>query len=179
MSDIAYREKVALPKGFRLSVDGDTLTISDGKNDVRRKIGYLGITVEKEGENVVIACADPKKKEKALVHTYASHIKNMIKGLTDGFEYTLKVIYSHFPVKTRVQGNEFIIENFLGEKHPRKAKILEGVQVKISGNTVTVRGADIEKTGQTSANIEKATVVRNYDIRVFQDGIYITRKRGD
>ena len=38
-------------------------------------------------------------------------------------------------------------------------------------------GIDKEKVGQTMANIEQATRVRGFDIRVFQDGIYLVEKR--
>jgi len=41
---------------------------------------------------------------------------------------------------------------------------------------VTVSGSDLERVSQTAANIEKATVIRNFDPRVFQDGIYIISK---
>ena len=179
MTDIVYRKEVVLPDGLQFSAAEDTVTISDGKKEVSRKFDYLGITLGKEDDRIVIACVNPKKKEKALVGTYTAHVRNMLKGITEGFEYTLKVIYSHFPVKTRVQGNEFIIENFLGEKHPRRAKILKDVQVRINGDMVSVKGIDKEKVGQTCANIESATVVKNFDIRVFQDGIYITSKGGE
>ena len=178
MTNIVYKETVELPDKLKFSADGDRVTITNGKESITRKFGYRGITVECDGNEVKITRINPKKKEIALVRTYKAHIKNMVKGLTGSFEYTMKVIYSHFPVKTKIQGNEFIIENFLGEKHPRRAKILEGVKVKISGDKVTVRGVDCEKVGQTSANIEKATVVKNHDIRVFQDGIYLTGKGG-
>ena len=33
------------------------------------------------------------------------------------------------------------------------------------------------KVGQTMANIEQATRVRGFDIRVFQDGVYLVEKR--
>ena len=84
----------------------------------------------------------------------------------------MKTVFSHFPIKTSVEGNEFIIENFLGERSSRKAKILEGVVVEVKGDDVTVKGVDKERVGQTIANIERATAVKYRDIRVFQDGVY-------
>ena len=74
--------------------------------------------------------------------------------------------------------DEIIIKNFLGEKIPRKSKILMGVDIKIEGDTITVRSQNKELAGQTAANLETATKVKNKDLRVFQDGIYITSKAG-
>jgi large subunit ribosomal protein L6 len=106
-------------------------------------------------------------------------MNNMIHGVTEGFQYKMKTVYSHFPIKTNVEGNTFVIQNFLGERSPRKALILEGVKVEAKGDDVTVNGIDKEKVGQTVANIERATAVKRRDIRVFQDGIYRTSKGGD
>lgn len=69
-----------------------------------------------------------------------------------------------------------MIQNFLGERYPRKAEILETVKVEVKGEIITVTGIDKEKVGQTAANIERATKVKNRDIRVFQDGIYIVKR---
>jgi large subunit ribosomal protein L6 len=100
----------------------------------------------------------------------------MIKGVTEGFEYGMKIVYSHFPMKTTVKKDGFIIENFLGEAAPRKAKIVGETKVQISGDEVTVKGLNKEEVGQTAANIELATYIKHYDPRVFQDGIYIVNK---
>jgi large subunit ribosomal protein L6 len=91
----------------------------------------------------------------------------------------MKTVYSHFPIKTSVDGNKFIIENFLGERAPRTALILDGVDVQVKGDDVVASGIDKEKVGQTVANIERATAVKRRDIRVFQDGVYQTSKGGD
>jgi len=100
----------------------------------------------------------------------------MIFGVVNGYEYRMKTVFAHFPIKTTVKGPVFMIENFLGERSARKADILPGVKVDVKGDQVTVTGIDVEKVSQTAANIETATKVRNRDIRVFQDGIYITQK---
>ena len=110
--------------------------------------------------------------------TFVAHINNMIEGLTEGFEYKMKTVFSHFPIKTSVDGDEFVIQNFLGERSPRKAKIIEGVTVEAKGDDVTVTGIDKETVGQTVANIERATKVKYRDVRVFQDGVYLVSKGG-
>jgi large subunit ribosomal protein L6 len=103
----------------------------------------------------------------------------MILGVTQGFTYEMKIVYSHFPVKAGVKGSEFVIENFLGEKFPRKTRIVGDTKVEVKGDQVVLTGPDVEAVGQTAANIEQATRIRGFDPRIFQDGIYITRKAGE
>ncbi len=105
-------------------------------------------------------------------------MNNMMHGVSKGFEYKMKTVFSHFPIKTAVEGEEFVIQNFLGERAPRRAKILEGVTVEAKGDDVTVTGINKENVGQTVANIERATKVKKRDIRIFQDGVYRTSKGG-
>ena len=101
----------------------------------------------------------------------------MVKGVTDGFTYTLKALYSHFPMTLAVQGNKLIVNNYFGERVPRSANILAGVDVKVQNKTeVVVTGIDKEAVGQTAANIERSTTVKKRDRRVFQDGIYLIEK---
>jgi len=102
----------------------------------------------------------------------------MVKGACEGFTYKMKVVYSHFPMNVKVSGNTVVIDNFLGEKHPRSAEVLSDVSVEINGQDVTVSGVNKEKVSQTAANIEQATKIKNLDPRVFQDGIYIIEKDG-
>jgi len=89
----------------------------------------------------------------------------------------LKALYSHFPMTLSVKGNEFVVNNYFGERVPRSAAIINGVNVKVQNKTeVVVSGIDKEAVGQTAANIERSTTVKKRDRRVFQDGIYLIEK---
>ena len=102
----------------------------------------------------------------------------MIKGVSEGHIYKLKICSGHFPMNTAVNGNKFVVNNFLGEKTPRELDIKEGASVKIEGDIVIVEGIDKELVSQTAASIEILTKVKGKDKRIFQDGIYITEKDG-
>ena len=70
-----------------------------------------------------------------------------------------------------------IINNFLGERKSRSARVLPGTKVEIGKDEVVITGMDKENVGQTMANIEQATRVHGFDVRIFQDGIYLIDKR--
>ena len=171
-------EQIAIPDGVTATFENENLTINGEKGELTRTFSHPKIAVKINGDNIEINSKNVRRKEKALIGTYIAHINNMIHGTTEGFEYKMKTVFSHFPIKTAVEGNEFVIQNFLGERAPRRAKILEGVTVEAKGDDVTVTGIDKEKVGQTVANIERATKVKKRDIRVFQDGVYRTSKGG-
>ncbi|WP_423792854.1 50S ribosomal protein L6 [Methanocaldococcus indicus] len=176
---VYLEERIKIPENVQVEIkDDNEVIVKSGNKELRRKFSHPKIRIKKENDEVVVFVEYPKRKDKAMLGTIAAHIRNMIKGVTEGFTYKLKIRYAHFPMKVYVKGNEVIIENFLGEKHPRRAKILEGVTVKVSGEDVIVTGIDKEKVGQTAANIEQATKIKNRDPRVFQDGIYIVEKAG-
>lgn len=172
---IAIRE-IEIPKDVNISIDGNKIIVEGQKGKLERILYHPDIEIKKEDKKIIVKAELPRRKEKALVGTFAAHIKNMIKGVSEGFTYKMKIVYSHFPIKASVKGDEFIIENFLGEKSPRKAKLFGNVKVTIKGSDVIIEGINREEVGQTAANIERATRVKDKDVRVFQDGIYIVSK---
>lgn len=172
-------ERVEIPDGVQLRVEGGEVSVSAKGVSLRRLLSHPRVSLALEGKELVVRSEYPSRREAALVGTYAAHVRNMIVGVTQGWTYEMKIVYSHFPVKASVKGSEFVIENFLGEKFPRKAPILAGTKVEVKGDQVVLTGPDLEGVSQTAANIEQATRIRGFDPRVFQDGIYITRKAGE
>ncbi|NLV25933.1 MAG: 50S ribosomal protein L6 [Methanomicrobiales archaeon] len=164
---------VSIPAGVTVALDGTVLKVKGPKGDLMRDMWYPGIGITVEAEDVRFTTESQKKAVTSMVGTLASHCTNMCAGVSRGYVYTMKIVYSHFPIQIKVQGDRLEIVNFLGEKHPRYARILPGTTVKVGNDEVTVTGIDKEIVGSTAANIERATRIRDRDPRVFQDGIYI------
>jgi large subunit ribosomal protein L6 len=151
---------VEIPEGVEGTLDGRVVTIKGKNGELVRDFSHAPIN----------------KKEAALVGTVRSHIQNMIKGVTTGFTYKLKIVFSHFPITVKVQGKTLTIQNFTGERSPRKAKIMGDTKVTIKGDDIIVQGINLEDVSQTAANIQNATKIRKKDPRVFLDGIYVFEK---
>jgi large subunit ribosomal protein L6 len=172
------KKSVDIPEGVEVKIDGRTVTVKGPKGEQTRTFPISRIQMIKEGNAVTLFTEFPRKKENALLGTFLSHVQNMMIGISKGFQYKMKIVYSHFPVKASAKDDVFVIDNFLGEKHPRTADIIGDTQVTVQGDIVTLEGSNKEHVGQTAANIEQATKIKGYDLRVFQDGIYITQKGG-
>ncbi len=173
-SEVKY--EISIPDGVDVKYENYVLTTKGPKGELSREFKHDRVELRVEDNKVIIYCALPKKKDYALAGTWNAHVKNMLKGVTEGFEYHLKILFAHFPMKVSVKGDRVVIENFLGERAPRYAKIMGDTKVEIKGDTVVVTSINKEHAGQTAANIERATKIKDRDPRVFQDGIYIVKK---
>jgi len=169
-------EKIEIPAGVSLTIEGRTIKVKGPKGELSRTFNFPRIQFVMEGNKLVIFCIDAKKNDKTMLGTAYSHMKNMLKGVVEPHVYKLKICTSHFPMTVAVTGDTVVVKNFLGEKIPRTVKIKQGAKVKIEGAEITVEAVDIEVAGQTAADIELLTRIVKRDIRIFQDGIYITQK---
>jgi large subunit ribosomal protein L9e len=119
------------------------------------------------------------RKQLATVRTVVSHIDNMMVGVTRGFLYKMRFVYSHFPINVTQNGDNVEIRNFLGEKRVRKIKLLDGVKYVRSADVkdqIELSGNDIAMVSLTAAQIQGQTNVRKKDLRKFLDGIYVSEK---
>lgn len=173
---MAITRQIEIPPGVEVTLEGSTLKVSGPKGTLTRDMRFPQIDIKVEDGEVVVSTASNKKHFLAMSGTLEAHVKNMIRGVAEGYEYRMKVVYSHFPIQLKQLGERLEITNFLGEKQPRMANIIAGVTIKIGSDEVTLTGIDKEKVGNTAANIEHATRITKRDPRVFQDGIYITER---
>jgi large subunit ribosomal protein L6 len=164
---------IQVPEDVTVSLKGKVVSVKGKQGSLTRDFSFASIDIDGEGKNVRVSAKWPRKKEAALVGTIYSHIQNMITGVTKGYSYKLKIVYSHFPISVKTQGKSVLIENFTGERMARNIKILGEVKVKIETDDITVSGINLEDVSQTAANIEQATRVRGKDPRVFLDGLYV------
>lgn len=173
MRVLEVEKAVEIPEGVDVKIDGRVITVSGEKGTLTKDFSHAPISVQKEGNLIKIRTEWPRKKEAAIVGTVSSHIRNMITGVTKGFTYKLKIVFSHFPISVKVEDKKVLIENFTGERSARIAKILGDAKVSVKSEDVIVQGINLEEVSQTAANIEQATRVKVKDPRVFLDGIYV------
>jgi len=154
------------PEGTKISVAGSKVTVSGAKGTLVRDFAHPDVKIAMKGDEVEVAGPLVMKNK------VEANIRNMAVGTTVGYSKKIKILFSHFPITVEMKGREMLVKNFLGEKQPRRLRIMGDVKVESKGQELTISGISKDDVGQTFANIKSATKIRNRDSRVFQDGFY-------
>ncbi len=170
-----YSREFSIPEGVTIEVDNNKVKVSGSKGEIKKEFKLTYNTkIQKQDKKIVVSSESEERKAKALVGTIAAHLRNMSKGVTEGYTYKMKIVYSHFPMTVKIDGNKVVTQNFIGERTLRTAKIIGNTQVKIEGQDMTITGIDLDEVGATASNIELSCRIVGYDKRRFNDGIFLT-----
>ncbi|MDT7885951.1 MAG: 50S ribosomal protein L6 [Thermoproteota archaeon] len=182
INQLIFKEELPIPEDINVDIDDNYLVKIQGpKGEIVKDFSPRKLNISKnkykiykENNKIIIEVYIKGKRGKSLLYTLASKIKNSIKGVIEGYVYKLKIVHTHFPINVKVKGDTVYIENFIGERSPRVAKILgKYTQVKVEGEDVIISGIDKDEVSQTAFNIQLATKIKDKDPRKFLDGIYV------
>jgi large subunit ribosomal protein L6 len=168
------KQEILIPAGVKVVQNGNTLTVTGSKGALTR-IFRDDIAIVVTDKNVTLNIKRNDKFSKSLWGTYASHIKNMIKGVET--PYQKKLILEGVGFKSEVKGKEF---NFaLGFSHPVIVKIPEGITATAEKNNITITGIDKELVGSFTASIRALKKPEPYKGKGMRyEGEVIRRKQG-
>lgn len=148
MSRLAHKP-INIPQGVTITGTGNLYTVR-GKNGELSRSFRPEISIEVTPAGILVAARKPEDGvQKALVGTYASHLRNMIHGVSVGF--TKKMIIEGVGYKVALVGAN--LEFALGFSHPVVIPIPSGITVSVEKNTITITGSDKELVGQFGAYI--------------------------
>ncbi len=168
--------EIEIPEGVGVVVSGDDVVVKGNDKELKRLFDIGKVKIKVDGNKIVLSVDGATRRESKMIGTIWAHLKNMVKGVGENFVYELEVCNIHFPMNVKVDGERVLIKSFLGETTVREVKIVDGAKVDIKGNKITISSSNIESAGQTAGNLEKATRLTGRDRRIFQDGIFITKK---
>jgi len=183
MKTILKREELAVPDGCTITIKCRKVNVSGPRGKLALDLSHLPIDLKlsEDGKTVIVERWFTSGKQAASIHTAISHVSNMFIGVTKGFQYKMRFVYSHFPINVTIVNKDSRVEirNFLGEKVVRVVDALSGVTVKRSADVkdeIVLEGNDIQHVSRTCALIQQICAVKRKDLRKFLDGIYVSYK---
>lgn len=173
MSRLA-KKPFPIPDGVTVAVADGIVTVTGPKGTLTRSV-RPEITVAVEDGSIVLTMNEANVFTRSLWGTYASHLRNMVEGVTKGYEK--KLILEGVGFKSAVTGNT--LDMALGFSHPVKVEVPTGLAVTAEKNVVTIIGIDKESVGQFSAYIRSLKKPEPYKGKGFRyEGEVIRRKQG-
>lgn len=142
---------IELKEGVQVKLDGGFVIVKGPKGELREKL-HPKVKVEVNDKEVKVSVNNPEeKKEKALWGLFASLIRNMVKGVKDGFEKKLEINGIGF--KAAVNGRKLILN--VGFSHPVEYNLPEGINAQVDGNIIIISGASKQLVGEVAAQVRR------------------------
>ena len=167
-----FSTEVEIPDDVKVSFKSHMLNVEGPLGKTYKNFKKIPVDIEIGDSSVLLKAQGTRNANFAIMNTARSIIRNLFEGVIKGYTIKMKVVFSHFPINVKVEGNQVLIENFQGERAPRITKIWGKTKVVPKGDDVIITGHVLTDVTQTAAEIENKSKVKNKDHRVFLDGIY-------
>lgn len=143
------KQTIEIPAGVTVETKDGMLTVKGPKGELTRKL-HACITVNIADGIATVGVNNPEEKaERALWGTFSAHLKNMVEGVTNGFERKLEV--NGVGYKVAMQGKDLKLE--VGYSHSVVFPIPEGVTAAVEKNLITLTSINKELVGQIASEI--------------------------
>lgn len=164
-----------IPAGVTANIEGSVFSIKGPKGELTRDFLTKTIVVKIDGENISFDKKVETLESKSMWGTVASHVRNMITGVTEGF--TKKLILEGVGFKSEVKDG--FLNLALGFSHPVKMEIPKELTVTAEKNNITITGIDKELVGSFTAKVRSMKKPEPYKGKGLRyDGEVIRRKQG-
>ena len=169
--------ELEIPEGVTVTYNKPMITVQGPLGKTWKSFKKIPVTIEVIEGKVLFKAQGTRNKNRAIMNTARSLIRNLCEGVVEGYTIKMKIVFSHFPITVKVDGKTVLIENFQGERAARKTKVWGDTKVIPKGDDVIITGHVLTDVSQTAAEIENGSRVKNKDHRVFLDRIYKFEKK--
>lgn len=148
------RLPVVYPDKVTVTVDDNNVVTVKGPKGTLTKGMHkdMKITVDEKERKVIVTRPDDEKEHRALHGLTRALIKNMVTGVSDGFQKGLDLVGVGY--RAQAQGKKLVLT--IGYSHPVEIEGVQGISFETpSPNKILVKGIDKELVGQLAANIRE------------------------
>ncbi|KAF8822883.1 ribosomal protein RPL9 [Cardiosporidium cionae] len=181
MKKVLATRSIDIPDGVKVEVKSRKIKVGGKFGTLIREFRHIPVEIQllSGGKRLRVSMWFSTSPKLASIRTVCSHINNMMVGVTAMYRTKMRLVYAHFPINCNISDDGKVVEirNFLGEKRVRTVAMLPGVKIEKSTvlkDELILMGIDRESISRSAALIHQSTLVRNKDIRLFLDGIYVS-----
>ena len=166
---------VIIPEGVEVTINGQEI-IAKGPLGTEVVTIRPEITVEKDGNTLVVTRANDDRRSRSLHGLSRTLISNAVNGVKNGFTKKLEIVGVGY--RAAMNGNTLNLA--LGYSHPVDIVAPEGIKIVVEANTkISITGANKQAVGDIAALIRSKRPPEVYKGKgIKYEGEYIRRKAG-
>ena len=132
--------EIEIPEGVTVTYNKPIVMVQGPLGKTFKNFKKIPVTIEVIDGKVVFKAQGTRDKSRAIMNTSRSLVRNLCEGVVEGYTIKMKVVFSHFPITVKVEGEKVLIENFQGERAARKTNIWGETKVTPKGDDVIITG---------------------------------------
>lgn len=178
MKHVYIEKDVELSEDVQVTIKDNVVTMEGKKGKLTKDFTDFKVVLKKTKDKINVKSYYVDKKKKAKILAVVGYLKNMMDGVTKGYVYKSKIIFSHFPITVEPDNKkrQISVKNLYGGRKPLIVPIIgEDTTVSVDKDDVIIEGIDKEAVGQTTANMKEICKLRGKrkkDPETFMDGIW-------
>ena len=174
MSRIA-KHPIPVPAGVEVKVSGKKLSVKGKMGELSLNL-VNDISAEVKGGAVILKPLSEARTARVMWGTTASNLRNMIKGVTEG--YKKRLVIEGVGFLAALKGKDLVLQ--IGFSHEVNYKTPQGIEIKVPKQTeIEISGIDKQKVGQVAAEIYLMKKPEPYKGKgINYEGRHIRRKEG-
>jgi large subunit ribosomal protein L6 len=143
------QKSIIIPEGVSVKVTGQIVEVAGSGGEL--KLNFRPeIKVDINKGAVCVSRRQDNQLGRSLHGLTRTLIANMVKGVSEGYSKTLKLVGTGYRVKQ--EGDKLILS--LGFSHPVVVEPIDKIEFEVKGNdTIKIKGIDKALVGQTAAQI--------------------------
>jgi len=142
------KNPIEIPQGVKVSLLDGAIIVEGPKGKLSMRI-HPDIKVYVDENTIKVERPSDQPFHRAIHGTTAALIRNMVKGVTEGYTVGLEVVGLGY--RASVKGNN--LELNLGYSRPVTYPIPPDVRIEVKENKIYVSGIDKQRVGQVAAEI--------------------------
>jgi large subunit ribosomal protein L6 len=170
------KQPITVPSGVDVTIDGGNVRVKGPNGQLEHAI-VGDVTVERDGDTLVVTRADDTRVNRSLHGLQRTLIANMVIGVSDGFVKELEIVGVGYRAQAQVSD---AIELAVGYSHPVRVQAPAGITFEVPApQRIVIRGYDKQLVGQVAADIRKVRKPEPYKGKgIRYAGEHVRRKAG-
>jgi len=142
---------ITIPTGVTIDIKGNLMVVKGPKGELALKLNPR-VSVKLENNTAQVGVPNENNtSDRALWGTFGSLIRNMIKGVVEGYKKQLEI--NGVGYKAAMKGANLMLE--VGYSNPVEVKPVSGIKFSVEKNVITIEGIDKQAVGEMAATIRK------------------------